>query len=462
MRPGVRFISLWFALAPIARADEPPRAAQARETSDFAQGLRLAIQPQLSVQTLLLPLAVYRGMRPTHDDLAVFNAAGEPVPFALRTLHAHTHQREEEVSLPVFPIYEPVGQGAPAGSLRLRVERKADGTILDIAAPDAPRGPANAGLVAYIFDASKLEQPASRLKLALALGVDSATTEVQVEASDDLAAWSSVAASAVIGQLRHAGQSIARSEVEISPTRARFLRLRWQGSAPPQLHGALAVIEREAAGSAPAFARVTLDAARAQEHVYRLDLGGIVPLLRVAPRLPANTLIAGELGLSSVAGQTTVPPFTGQLYRLQHENTELLSPAVEAEGRRARYLTLRVDPRTDALPAALPFEVDYAPEQLLFVTRGPGAHVLAFGSYKQTAPAFDAEQLLDFLPEAARAALPLESARVDGAVKLGGAAARNAPPPARSYRMHVLWAVLIAGAGTLLVLALRMLRRMQP
>jgi hypothetical protein len=68
----------------------------------------------------------------------------------------------------------------------------------------------------------------------------------------------------------------------------------------------------------------------------------------------------------------------------------------EVGARRARYLILRVDPRTDTLPATLAFDVRYAPEQLLFVTRGPGPYVLAFGSYRQTAPAFAADRLLAF------------------------------------------------------------------
>jgi hypothetical protein len=85
--------------------------------------------------------------------------------------------------------------------------------------------------------------------------------------------------------------------------------------------------------------------------------------------------------------------------------------------------------------------------------------LLAFGSYKPVAPAFDADQLLAFMPETARNALPVESAKLGVRRMLAGAAARRAPPPAPSYRLPILWAILVLGAGTLVVLALRMLKR---
>jgi hypothetical protein len=268
----------------------------------------------------------------------------------------------------------------------------------------------------------------------------------------------------VIGQLSHAGQRIQRSEIELTPTRAAFLRLRWDGELPGALRGAALVVAREQVAREATWAEVQVSATRASDRLFRADLGAILSVLRLAPKLPENSLVEASLGLATEPDQTPDPLFTGQLYRLQHAGVELASPALELSdvgARRARYVSLRVDPRTDTLPATLAFDVRYAPEQLLFVTRGPGPYLLAFGSYKETAPAFAAERLLAFMPEPARATLPRESARVQEHVKLAGDAARHAPPPPRSYRRELLWAVLIVGAGTLVVLALRLLRRLQ-
>jgi hypothetical protein len=189
------------------------------------------VDPQLSVQTLLVPLALYRGLRATQDDLAVFNAAGEAVPFALRTLQAERAREEQEIDVPIFPIQVREADAASPQALHLRVERDAAGTVVDIAVPETKRTKAQAKLVSYVLDTSKLEQAATRLKLALEFGPDSLTTKVSVEASDDLAAWSTLASGVVIGQLSHAGQRIQRSEIELTPARSRVPALALGGRA---------------------------------------------------------------------------------------------------------------------------------------------------------------------------------------------------------------------------------------
>lgn len=453
-------------VAGAALAQDTPGAAVARTKDDFAQGLSLSVQPGLSVQTLLLPLEVYRGTRAAHDDLSVFNAKGEPVPFALRSLRRETRLSEEEHTVPVFPIKERAANAEP-GALQLRVRRDADGTIVDIASTGPEAGAsgragaeeaANSALVAYVIDASKLEQAPLRLRLELELGSESFTTRVQVEGSDDLSGWSPRGVG-TIGQLQHAGESIQRTQIELAPTRAKYLRLRWQGTLPV-LRAAKLSVRREQSEREPALVSITLPARRAVEHEYRADLGGVLPLVSVSARLPANTLIVASVSARTSLAETVDPIFQGQLFRLEHAGQELVSPAIELGVRWARFVSLELDPRTDALFEQLPLELTYAPQQLLFLTRGEGPYLLAFGSYKQTPAPFDAERLLAFMPEAARAALPRESAQVSGRQRLAGPTAREAPLPPRSYRKHVLWAVLIVSAGLLVALALRLLRRL--
>jgi hypothetical protein len=444
-----------------ALAEEPAEEpAEARLPNDFAEGLELAIQPQLAVQSLLLPLEVYRGAREGLADLSVFNAKGVAVPFALRSLRSEARSEQAELEVPVFPLRKLVVKDADA-DLSLRVERSADGTIVDIHMPGAETPSARTILVGYVFDASKLEHAASSLRLLLELGAESFTTRVEVDASDDLAQWHTVSAQAVVGRLSHAGQSIERTQIELAPTRAKFLRLRWgEAPFPAQLSKAFLGFEHTEVSQQPSLRQLRSQPVPEKQLSYELDLGGSLPISAVAPRLPDNALILASLELSSRQDETGETRFQGQLYRLMHDGIALASSPIELGTHRARYVRLRVDPRTrPALEATLAFDISYVPDQLLFVTRGEGPYLLAYGSYKRTAPGFDPDQLLAFMPDAARNALPLESAQVKAHRTLAGAAARRAPPPPRSYRLPVLWAILILGAGTLVVLALRMLRR---
>lgn len=440
-----------------------PTEEVARVPQDFAEGLSLSIQPTLAVQTLLLPLEVYRGANDELRDLSVFNERGESVPFALRSLSPEVRARREELELPLFPIHRlPEKSSDSGGAISLHVERDAQGSVVDIRVPGTPEGPsARTYLAAYVLDASALTQPASQLRLALDFGTETFTTRVQVEASDDLSSWHTIASGAVLGQLSHAGQSIQRSQIGLAPTRAKFLRLTWSDG-PLRVTKAFASFEREQVERERRVVHFESRAVCRKDALYELDLGGVFPLSGLLPLLPENSLIASRLGLRRGKDESEEVVFEGQLYRVKHDGVELHSPALELGIRRARHVSLHVDPRMRAmLPDTLAFDVAYAPDQLLFVTRGKGPYVLAYGSRKTAPRAFEASELLSFIPEEARGALPIESAKVEARRALGGNAARTLPPPERSYRLPILWTILIVGAGTLVLLALRMLRKLR-
>jgi hypothetical protein len=220
-------------------------------------------------------------------------------------------------------------------------------------------------------------------------------------------------------------------------------------------------VERDSVEQEAPRLALLAQAARAADHEYLADLKGVLPVTALSPRLPEDTLVMAGLSLRTALEQPLRPLSRGQFYRVRHAGVEFKSPPIEIDFVPTRYISLAVDPRTDAIFDDVSFEVEYAPEQLLFLTRGEGSYTLAFGSYKAAPPAFDADKLLAFMPDAAREQLPVQSVRVVGAVALAGDGARREPLPPHSYRMHVLWGVLIVGAGLLVTLALRLLRRME-
>jgi hypothetical protein len=165
------------------------------------------------------------------------------------------------------------------------------------------------------------------------------------------------------------------------------------------------------------------------------------------------------LSLSSDVGEAR-DVFSGAIYRLTHASETLTSAAIALGSQRARFLTLRIDGRGAEPPRQpISFDIGYAPDQLLYVARGAGEYLLAFGSHRRPGSAYDAAQLLGPLSAEQRRALPLESAKAGELRVLGGPAARVAPEPPLPVRTIVLWSVLVAGALTLIVLALRLLRK---
>lgn len=459
--PTLTFL-LALVAARVQAQSTPQPVEEARVLSDFAEGLALTIQPELAVQTLLLPLEAYRGAHDDLSDLSVFNERGEAVPFALRSVSPELRAQREELQVPVFPIQRIVAKTSDSAEISLHVKRDASGSVVDIRVPGTPETPsARTYLAAYVLDTSALTQPATQLRLALDFGSETFTTHVRVEASDDLASWHTVASDAVLGQLSHAGHTIQRAQLELSPTQAKFLRLTWSDG-PLRFERAFVSFERAQPERERQVVHFKSPAVCKKDALYELDLGGVFPLSTLAPLLPENALIAGSVGLRRRKDDSEERVFDGQLYRIKHEGAELVSPALQLGTQRARYVSVHVDPRTRAmLPDTLELDVAYAPDQLLFVTRGKGPYVLAYGSRKTAPRAFEASELLAFIPEQARGALPLESAKLAGRRTLGGNAARSAPPPERSYKLPILWTILIVGAGTLVLLALRLLRKLR-
>ena len=67
------------------------------------------------------------------------------------------------------------------------------------------------------------------------------TGRLGIEVSDDLAAWHSLVATAPIANLRANDRTLIENRAEFSPTKAKFWRLSWLGTAPSfELTGVLA------------------------------------------------------------------------------------------------------------------------------------------------------------------------------------------------------------------------------
>lgn len=440
-----------------ALADAP---ASKLTPNDFASGLALHGQPGLAVQTFLLPLEVYRAARADLSDLSVFDAQGKPVAWALRTVPEVAQREVHEDVLPAFPIY---GQpSAQASALRLSLSRADDGmSVLDVHAVGPESASKDGKLLAYILATPNPKQALDGLRFELAPAQANVLFALKVEASDDLSSWQLLTDSAAIGQLSHEGQTVARTRIALRTTHAPFLRVTWSGESPPQFAKISAEREHVRAESPLAPRHVTLGPAPLREGAYRVDLGGNVPLSSVTPLLPAEeVLLRGALWLSSGADDRAREVFSGSIYRLTHASETLTSAPIVLSAQRARVLTLQIDARGAEPPKEpLAFDVGYAPDQLLYVAHGAGAHLLAFGSHKREGSPYDASQLLAFLSPEQRAALPLESAKAGEARVLGGEGARLVPKQPLPVRTIALWSVLVAGAATLIVFALRLLRK---
>ena len=195
----------------------------------FAAGAPIRVEGKAAIYGVTLPVEVYSGAaRADLGDLRVFNAAGEPVPFAFVPRPADPVARPSTAALALFPLRAPAGTGVDG--LDVRVHRAADGTIVNISAREAAPGDRDR-LVGYLLDASSFKEPLHALELALA-GSEDFVARIKVEASDDFAAWRTLAADAPVVRLSADGHRLTATRVRLQPQRAKYLRLSWPAKGP--------------------------------------------------------------------------------------------------------------------------------------------------------------------------------------------------------------------------------------
>lgn len=489
MKNVLSLLIVLVACASPAVAQDAARAPLAPD--DFAYAIELTPQSSAPVQTLLVPLAVYRtALRPDLGDVRVFNAAKQALPHALRKLEppAPIDQplAERERAVPLFPLFVPADAPAAAvDALALRVERNASGSVIDIRSREPERAPdagppAGTRVAAYILDTQAIDRDMISLRLRIdespAVAGKSYLASVVIDVSDDLSSWSTIALDGVLARLAHQGQLVTRDRIELGGLRYKFLRVR--SAAGQDIPGRIAEAWVELAqNEAPARARERLrvrGTASAEPGVFDYDLGGAFPVERVRVVLPStNMLIQAEISVAAAKGDSEPARkvsairarttkriyddvFEGPIYRLQQEGRELESPAIELDGRRVRYVSITAGEGA-ALDAPPDVEIEYLPAQLLFVAREPKPYTLAYGSYAAGPSKLTSEALLAPFQGAATA-LPIGSVDLGPPITLSGQAALTAPPPPPPIKTYVLWAILIAGTLAVTALAIRLIR----
>ena len=417
-------------------------------SADFAFGMPVVTPADASAYRVALPADVYRdAVRQDLADVRVFNARGEVVPYALSRPSARA-AREPGTALPLFALRD--DSPAAADAIRVTIDSPNAAVKLQTQGRISVAGTVKQ----YILDGRPLSVPVAGLQFTWPDGAADFTGRLRIDASDDFATWRMVSDAAPIANLHAGGQQLVNNRVELPATRAKYWRLSWIGrSAPFELTSAVA----EPADSRIETERSTLEVAGsangAARGEYQFDLGARLPIERINLGLPElNTVIAVEL-LSRAQAQgpwrrVAARPF----YRVNTPDGELRNAPIDIATDTDRYWLARAAGLNGA-PAAAPLrlQVAWTPSDIVFLARGSGPFMLAYGS--ALAPA--AETDLSAMP----AAVTVLRATLGARRQLGGQA-RLAMPAEFPWKRVLLWAVLALSVCLLAWMAYRVTREM--
>jgi len=356
-------------------------AAAADEPADYAFALPIEGVASEALYRVAIPRVVHEAAAfPDLRDIRVFNGEGKIVPFAFTPL-AKAGDRPAPVALPLYPLRGP--HGARVEDLDLALEQSAGGTNLKVKSRFTAGG--RWGLLGYLIDASQIKEPLSGLALDWNAADDSYSATVRVDGSDDLRHWMPLGDAARLLRLFRAGQRLEHKAIEFRPSRVRYLRIAWHDPAQAvELKTVLGVRAQQAAQLERVWKRVvaTQDASKSGD--YRIDVGGMFPLDRLALRLSQENIVAPVAIYSRGAATGEWTPVARTLvYRISQGSQEVANTDVSFAPNSHRYWLLRVDETGGGIGSqTFVARAGWIPREMVFRARGAAPFTLAYGSAK--------------------------------------------------------------------------------
>jgi hypothetical protein len=370
----MKFLLLMLVMAGAGRA-----AAQERP-SEQPYAAPLTVDAPASHYRFALPAAAYRGAaRRDLADIRIFNAAGEPVPYAFAPRQSAPAAGALR-PLSLFPLYGDEEKSLDATTLQ--VERSSSGTIVRVAVGAAPPS-SKRRLLGYLVDASEIKAPKAAEALVFAWSAPGGFSgEARVEASEDLKQWRMLASNAPIMFLEHGGAHLERKRVELPGTQAKYLRVSFSGV--PRAF-VLKEVSAELRAEKPEPTREWLKLAGTASKApgeLQFDAAGHFPIDRlklIPPQL--NTVVQVQFLSRNRPEDPWRPVASSTAYRLGREGGEILSPDIPVAPNNDRYWLLKVDQRGGGFGSgSVRLDVGWVPHEIVFVARGAPPFTLAYGS----------------------------------------------------------------------------------
>ena len=395
---------------------------------------------------------IYRQVtRADLSDLAAYDADGEELAFGPMPEAREAPSRKWHDAVWFALPAQPAG-AASDGDLQLHVSRSADGSLaLDTTLSGAQAQAPRTGVQDVLVDVRAKDRVLEAVSFDFADNAPDFSADIDVQASDDLRNWRTLASAAPLANFHQHGQYLLRRKVEFDAQAATYLRI--HASAPLPL---LAVhqLQREP-GSEPA--RQSLDAAfvRREENAFVYRLPARVEAQRLTILLPQDNAVAHfsiDAREEGASEWRSVGNFTA--FRLRGAGVMLDAEPMEIDGSRLREW--RITPQ-DALAQTPRLRFDYRPETWLLLTHGRAPFTLVAGSRRAHRGEFPIGALVGPLRARYGASWQPPALGHGPMQALAGQAALNGWD-AQQKRTWLLWGILVFGALAIAVMVIGLLR----
>lgn len=419
--------------------------------SDFARGAPIELAGPGPLHVLTLTEDAYATCTsPQLDDLRVFNAAGEEVPYALEA------QRAERVapSLVPHPVIPLMGRADERlEELMVKVERQQDGALVSRVRSKTLE---TLSVRAYLVDLGAERARIEGLEVDFEPPADGFLGNLEVMTSDELTHFRPAAPTTALAALGTDGSRVDQRRVHLHGQPGRYVRLAWSHGSGPVIRSVAAVISHESQRPARVWSRLELTQGEGT-NTLTYAARAPVPLEALRLALPVvNTVARVTVGAAATADEHELRHvYGGLVYRIERGGLEVATDVLELEAAPARLVRLTAEPAGGGLGARAPtLDVGWTPKRVLFVARGAAPFRLAYGSANVGRASLGADEL-GKLAEAS-------PARLGVPIDLGGHERLTKQRSAADWPWHgiALWATIVVMLALLGFMALRLSRQL--
>ena len=452
----------WIVLALLAAG-----AARATGPADYAAVFPITTTGDQAAWLVDLDIDAYRWSQDEDlRDIAIFNAAGNPVPLG---------PWNEITPVQVFEDREPV---ALLSLPRVIVPRQLQsvrfvsgndrGKRREVQAVEVRSTTGSRPNREWLIDTGSLNVGVDTISLDWESPTSGVVARFDVHGSSDLESWIYARRGASVLLLEEDGTRIDRRDIRLDRPGLSYLRLVRTDDGPDLigLHAEISGRYEQAGAPAPLQwvdatyrSMVTDDATH--EIQWRYELPAALPVSQIRLGLSDDNALANLQVLTGAAasdgGMRWYPRGQTTAYRLRRGDDLIENPEIAlSSGSRTR--NVRLDSTT---PLAQPPRISagYRPKRIVFLAEGDAPYLLAVGSRVARHPDYPIATAIGRLRVSSN--WEPQTARL-GALQTSAGASAIAPPEVKKespgWKRGLLWAVLILAAAVVGSLALALLR----
>jgi hypothetical protein len=406
-------------------------------------------------QSVITP-EIYQNSREKHlQDLAIYNAEGEPLPYAIANYEMMYPKKviAETKPLLIFPMQESAINFGK--DINISLENKTNNTKVDFTTkPTQQQQPA------YLFDLGKQHPILKKINLEWQ-GAEGKLISVQAFTSDDLKHWTNIGQSVIFKSLVD-GHAILQNSVELYAfTPGQYLKIIASDVAKEDFKLISVNTEYSKVQDTPLSQLwqplVLLKREKNKNNEINIDFesSGRYPVSYLRISLPQQNTITQVNVLTRNQPDAPWEVAThSPLYRLNKEGRDTVNPDIKINPREARFWRLQFNEKSGGIGLNNPtLEVGWQPQTIIWNARGNAPYRMTVGeggdvSAVSMASLIPNKQLweVNTLPVA------------DISLNTTGELAANPWVDAPDYKRWVLWAGLFLGVLALAAMSYSLLK----